>query len=124
MKIEVKDEVELGHSRYVGGSTKISIIYKDNKSLADINEMLEIIDNLDHSMILYDNEAYKFYSRYYVVNELSETSFYEDVATIIFKKLKDLCYGVYNFEVSVELNKVKCSFKYNDIDINNIQGMF
>lgn len=124
MKIEVKDEVELGHCKYIGGSTKISIIYKDNKSLADINEMLEIIDNLDHSMILYDNEAYKFYSRYYVVNELSETSFYEDVATIIFKKLKDLCYGVYNFEVSVELNKVKCSFKYNDIDINNIQGMF
>lgn len=124
MKIEVKDEVELGHCKYVGGSTKITIIYRDNKSLSDINEMLEIIDDLDHSMILYDENAYKFYSRYYAVNEYAKTSFYEDVAAIIFKKLKNLCYSVYSFEVSVELNKVKCSFKYNDIDINNIQGMF
>lgn len=32
MKTEVKDEIELGHCKYVGGSTKISVIYSTEKN--------------------------------------------------------------------------------------------
>ena len=124
MKIEVKDEVELGHCKDIGGSTKISIIYNTNKVLTDVNEILEVIDNLDHSMILYDENAHKFYSRYYVINELAETNFYEDVASIIFKKLKILEYDIRDIEVNIELGKIKYSFNYKDVDIDNVWEMF
>lgn len=124
MKIEVKDEVELGHCKYIGGSTKISVIYNVKESSIDENEILEVIDNLDHSMILYDENTYKFYSRYYVINELAETNFYEDAASIIFKKLKIMGYDVYDIEVSVELGKIKYSFNYKDVDIDNVWEMF
>lgn len=124
MKIEVKDEVEIGHCKDIGGSTKISIIYDIKESLMNINEILEIIDDLDHSMILYDENAYKFYSRYYIIEELANTNFYEDVASIIFKKLKNLDYNVHDIEVSVELSKLKYTFKYNDVDTDIVRRMF
>ena len=120
-KLIVTDEVEIGHSKFCGGSTKISIIWdKISSDFMDIeyykNDLLEIIDKLDHSMIICDEDASKYYKRYFIVDEDDMKSFYIDVASIIFKYISLRYNDKTNISVAVEINKIKAVFDYNDID--------
>ena len=116
----VTDEVEIGHNKFCGGSTKISIIYNDFVDFDCINSfkeyLSEIIDKLDHSMIICDEDAGEYYRRYFVIDEDDMKSFYSDVASIIFKQIALRYSNKTNFSVAVDLNKVKMIFNYNDID--------
>lgn len=126
MYIEVTDEVEIGHNKFYGGSTKITIRYNpiDSRVVDEVSdELLKVIDSLDHSIFIDDDEAPKFYQRYYITNNNFNTNFYDDVATVIYKRLNNL-YHLNSIEVIVELNKIKAFYNLSDINFDSIKEMF
>lgn len=123
-RVIVTDEVEIGHNKFYGGSTKISIEW-NNVTLDDhvdyIREgLLEIIDKLDHSMIIDNEDAGEYYKRYFVIDKDDMKNFYNDVASIIFKYISLRYSDKNNISVAVELNKTKVVFEYNDIDEDTV----
>lgn len=130
-KLIVTDEVEIGHNKFCGGSTKISIEFENfDVYQYDINffkdEFLNIIDDLDHSMIIDDENAKQFYKRYFIFNTDEMKNFYNDVAAIIFKKITNT-FAITEFKdrisVTIELNKIRLTFMYDGImDKMNIRS--
>lgn len=121
VNIKIKNQVELGHSKFIGGSTDICIeyytdennfIYRKNA----INLLLNIIDNLDHCMLIYDEKAEKFYERYFVLDKDLSGDFYYDTACVIFKMLIDNHSNPKNFKVSICKDGIEETFDYCDVD--------
>ena len=126
MYIVVTDEVEIGHNKFCGGSTKISIRYNpiDSRVVEEVSEqLLKVIDDLDHSIFIDDEKAKDFYQRYYITNNEYNTNFYDDVATVIFKKLNNI-YHLASISVCIELNKIKAYYEIIDINFDMIKEMY
>lgn len=74
----VKDVVEMGHLKFIGGTVQIEFQFNEIVKSAPY---LKIIDSLDHCLVTDNESALKFSSRYFLLDN-SKTLF-EDVVTIM-----------------------------------------
>ncbi len=102
MKFTVSDVVEMGHSKYIGGSVKIDLTFEH---VVDPKPYLQIIDSLDHCLITDSTEMAYYSLRHFLIDE-SKNIFY-DVCGVIKHMLKENNLSVYDTpsEITVTLCK-------------------
>lgn len=123
VNIKVENQVELGHSQFIGGSTDICIEYNTNENnfvyrKNTINLLLDIIDHLDHCMLIYDKNAKEFYERYYILDKDLSGDFYFDTACVIFSLLKHNLMNCNYFKVLIHKDEITEIFEYKDVNEN------
>jgi hypothetical protein len=78
LMFSVKDVVEMGHLKKIGGTVQIEFQFDEIFNSAPY---LRIIDSLDHCLITDNESALKFSSRYFLLD--NSTTLFEDVVTIM-----------------------------------------
>lgn len=78
MEFIISDVVEMGHSRFIGGSVKIDIILTQ---VVDPAPYLEVIDSLDHCLITDSEEIASYSLRHFLLDE--SKNLYYDVCSVI-----------------------------------------
>lgn len=75
------------NSFLVGGSIKIILEIDKILSENEKNEILKIIDYLDHTLITDNKEIIKFSSRFFLLDKV--TTIFQDIHTILYYFLKE-----------------------------------
>lgn len=105
----ITDEVEMGHSKFTGGTVVISLSFDEIKTDIDIKNILSIIDYLDHCLVT-DNEDYLKYTTRYFYIENSENIFI-DIVGIISNFITDFK------EIKIQIGKLSYTSIHNPINI-------
>lgn len=108
MNFIVSDVVEMGHSKYVGGSVKIELMFE---TVVDPAPYLQIIDSLDHCLITDSEEMASYSLRHFLLKE-SQNLYYDVCGVIkhmITEQLPKLSGGPHTIKVTL----CKCSFEGN-----------
>lgn len=86
----ITDVVECGNDKFIGGTTdlraNIPSMFEFNEEF--LQEIRDIFDSLDHSLITTNPEASKFCQRYHLIDSHTH-SFFRDVEKVIMPKIKD-----------------------------------
>ena len=116
----IKDVVEMGHLKYIGGSIEIAVHFDTIVPSTVIEKCLEAIDSLDHCLVTDNHRASEFSQRYFLLDSCCDL--YQDVVSIITYLLLD----VLNIS-AIEVQYGKCKYKsepviYSDVVEYSVQG--
>ena len=105
MKFIVSDVVEMGHSKYIGGSVKIDLTFE---RVVDPKLYLQIIDSLDHCLITDSVEMASYSLRHFLLDE--SKNIYYDVCAVIKHMIKENDVSTYDTPSEITVTLCKGSF--------------
>lgn len=124
MKFIVSDVVEMGHSKYIGGSVKIDLTFD---RVVEPALYLQIIDSLDHCLITDSEEMASYSLRHFLLSE--SKNLYYDVCSAISHMLKERIMKVIDRPHTITVTLCKCTFEgdvdslsYSDVLSYHIEG--
>lgn len=86
-KYTITETIEVGHDRFIGGSVTISIKLRYIPQQTEKNNILSIIDCLDHSTITTNENTAKYSTRFFLLDK--SVSIFDDIQTILYYFLGD-----------------------------------
>lgn len=113
MNFIVSDVVEMGHSKYIGGSVKIELMFD---AVVDPAPYLQIIDSLDHCLITDSAEMASYSLRHFLLKE--SQNLYYDVCGVITRMLSDNEKKLDSIPRTIKVTLCKCSLTGN-VDANH-----
>lgn len=124
MNFIVSDVVEMGHSKYIGGSVKIELMFD---RVVDPAPYLQIIDSLDHCLITDSEEMVSYSLRHFLLKE--SQNLYYDVCGVICHMIREQSPKLFGLPHTIKVTLCKCSFEgnvnaqfYSDVISYHIEG--
>lgn len=124
MNFIVSDVVEMGHSKYIGGSVKIELMFD---RVVEPTLYLQIIDSLDHCLITDSAEIASYSLRHFLLAE--SKNLYYDVCSVISHMIKERVLKTIDRPHTIKVSLCKCTFEgdisapgYSDVLSYHIEG--